>query len=161
MRTETRARARALQALYAWEMRSAGSAARARTALHDGASRVALGVDADPRDLPRVAEQVWDDMQVTMEQRRFASALVDTVARESEEIDAAIAEVTTNWRLERLGSIERSVLRLGAAELRRGETPPKVAIQESVRLADLYGSAQSGRFVNGVLDALARRMGRL
>ena len=162
MRTETRARARALQALYAWEMRSAGSAARERRVVaHEGASRVALGVDADPRDLPRVAEQVWDDMQVTMEQRRFASALVGTVAGESEEIDAAIAEVTTNWRLERLGSIERSVLRLGAAELRRGETPPKVAIQEGVRLAELYGSAQSGRFVNGVLDALARRMGKL
>jgi N utilization substance protein B len=162
MRIETRARARALQALYAWEMRSAGSLAHTpAVSPPPGVPRVALGVDADPRDLPRVAEQVWDDMQVTMEQRRFASALVDIVARESEEIDHSIAEVTTNWRLERLGSIERSVLRLGAAELRRGETPPKVAIQEGVRLADLYGSAYSGRFVNGVLDALARRMGRL
>lgn len=162
MRIETRARARALQALYAWEMRSAGSVAPSPVeSAHSGVARAALGVDADPRDLARVAEQVWDDMQVPSEQRRFASALVSTVAKESDEIDAALADVTTNWRLERLGSIERSVLRLGAAELRRGETPPKVAIQEGVRLADLYGSANSGRFVNGVLDALARRMGRL
>ena len=162
MRIETRARARALQALYAWEMRSAGSIVRAPAgSAHVGASRTALGVDADPRDLTRVAEQVWDDMQVPSDQRRLASALVSTVAKESDEIDAALSDVTTNWRLERLGSIERSVLRLGAAELRRGETPPKVAIQEGVRLADLYGSANSGRFVNGVLDALARRMGRL
>src|SRR5690606_11856222 len=137
MRTETRARARALQALYAWEMRSAGSAARERaTIAPESESRVALGVGADPRDLPRLAEQVWDDMQVTMEPRRFASVLVNKVADEIEEIDAAIADVTTNWRLERLGSIERSVLRLGAAELLLGETPPKVAIQECVRLAD-------------------------
>ncbi len=162
MRIETRARARALQALYAWEMRSAGRAAHEPiVSARPGASRLALGVDADPRDLPRVAEQVWDDLQVPSEQRRFASALVSSIAKESDDIDAALADVTTNWRLERLGSIERSVLRLGAAELRGGETPPKVAIQESVRLADLYGSAQSGRFVNGVLDALARRMGRL
>ena len=162
MRIETRARARALQALYAWEMRSAGSIARAPAgSMHGRAARTALGVDADPRDLLRVAEQVWDDMQIPSEQRRLASALVGTVARESDEIDAALADVTTNWRLERLGSIERSVLRLGAAELRRGETPPKVTIQEGVRLADLYGSANSGRFVNGVLDALARRMGKL
>jgi N utilization substance protein B len=162
MRIETRARARALQALYAWEMRSAGrSDPAAAEAGRNGGRRTALGVGADPRELRRVAEQVWDDMQVTMEQRRLADALVGTVERECMEIDAALADVTTNWRLERLGSIERSVLRLGAAELRRGETPPKVAIQESVRLADLYGSAQSGRFVNGVLDALARRMGRL
>ena len=69
--------------------------------------------------------------------------------------------MTTNWRLERLGVIERSVLRVAAAELRRGETPPRVVIQEAVRLAERYGSEQSARFVNGVLDALARRMGRL
>jgi N utilization substance protein B len=53
------------------------------------------------------------------------------------------------------------VLRLAAAELRRGETPPKVVIQEAVHLAERYGSAQSARFVNGVVDALARRLGRL
>jgi N utilization substance protein B len=163
MRIETRARARALQALYAWEMRSAGSATRAHSGsgLAPSSERASLGIDADPRLLVRVADQVWDDLQVPSEQRRIASALVNTVANDSDEIDAALADVTTNWRLERIGSIERSVLRLGAAELRRGETPTKVAIQEGVRLAELYGSAQSGRFVNGVLDALARRMGKL
>jgi N utilization substance protein B len=163
MRVETRARARALQALYAWEMRGAGSATRspAGTAGAPAAVQRALGIDADLRSLVRVADQVWDDLQVPPDQRAIASALVKTVAREGGAIDAALADVTTNWRLERLGSIERSVLRLGAAELRRGETPTKVAIQEGVRLAELYGSAQSGRFVNGVLDALARRMGKL
>ena len=76
-------------------------------------------------------------------------------------MDRELADVTTNWRLERLGVIERCVLRLAAAELRRGETPPKVVIQEAVHLAERYGSAQSARFVNGVVDALARRLGRL
>jgi N utilization substance protein B len=53
------------------------------------------------------------------------------------------------------------VLRIGAAELRRGETPPRVVIQEAVHLAERYAGAKSARFVNGVMDALARRMGRL
>jgi N utilization substance protein B len=53
------------------------------------------------------------------------------------------------------------VLRLGAAELHRGETPPRVVIQEAVRLAERYGTLKSAKFVNGVLDALARRMGRM
>jgi N utilization substance protein B len=53
------------------------------------------------------------------------------------------------------------VLRLGAAELVRGETPARVVIKEAMHLAERYGSAASARFVNGVLDALARRMGRL
>jgi transcription antitermination protein NusB len=53
------------------------------------------------------------------------------------------------------------VLRLGSAELGLDDTPPRVVIQEAVKLSERYGSAQSARFVNGVLDALARQMGKL
>ena len=135
-RVESRARARALQALYAWDMRG-------------------------ERALDRVAAQVWDDLAVPAQERAIASRLVRTVLDAGPVIDAALRDVTTNWRLERLGAIERSVLRLAAAELRRGETPPRVVIQEAVHLAERYGSTQSARFVNGVIDALAREMGRL
>jgi N utilization substance protein B len=135
-RPESRARARALQALYAWDMRGG-------------------------RELTRVATEVWDDLAVEPEERRIAGRLVRTVEEQGAALDAELREVTMNWRLERLGAIERSVLRLGAAELARGETPPRVVIKEAVRLAERYGSVQSAKFVNGVLDALARRMGRL
>ena len=67
----------------------------------------------------------------------------------------------TNWRLERLGAVERCVLRLAAAELARGETPPKVVLKEAVHLAERFGSPDSAKFVNGVLDTLARQQGRL
>ncbi|MCX5761035.1 MAG: transcription antitermination factor NusB [Gemmatimonadetes bacterium] len=135
-RLETRGRARALQALYAWDLR-------------------------DGKPLDRVASDVWDDLAVTPEERAFASALVNILMAQGADLDAELTEVTTNWRIERLGAIERSVLRLGAAELTQGSTPPRVIIQEAVRLAERFGSAQSARFVNGVLDALARRMGQL
>src|SRR5215217_9906 len=135
-RTETRARSRALQALYAWDMRG-------------------------ERDLERVAERVWDDLAVAADERRVAGVLIHVIAGRRAEIDRNLAEVTENWRMERLGAIERSVLRLAAAELAIGETPPRVVLQEAIRLAERYGSAQSARFVNGVLDALARKMGRL
>lgn len=91
----------------------------------------------------------------------MAARLLRVVLSEGPRLDTAIRDVTTNWRLERLGAVERSILRLGAAELAQGETPPRVVIQEGVRLGERFGSAQSARFVNGVLDALARRMGRL
>jgi len=135
-RVETRARARVLQALYAWDLRGEAG-------------------------LERVATQVWDDLAVSAEERRIAGQIVRTLVASRAAIDAELVEVTTNWRLERLGAVERSVLRLAAAELTRGETPPRVVIQEAVRLAERYGSAQSARFVNGVVDALARRMGKL
>ena len=95
------------------------------------------------------------------DERQFATPLVDELTRRGSALDAELADVTTNWRLERLGVVERSVLRLAAAELERGETPPRVVIQEAVHLAERYGSARSAKFVNGVVDALARRMGRM
>lgn len=136
LRAETRARARALQALYAWDLR-----------------------DGEP--LERIASQVWDDLAIAPDERAFASRIVRTIIAEGKVIDDGLRDVTTNWRLERLGAVERAVLRIAAAELLRGDPPPRVAIQEAVRLAERYGSAQSARFVNGVLDALARKMGRL
>ena len=111
--------------------------------------------------LELVATRVWDDLAVGPEERRLAGYIVREMVLHGEEIDRELSDITTNWRLERLGVIERTVLRLAAAELRRGETPPKVVIQEAVRLAERYGSEQSARFVNGVVDALARRLKRL
>jgi N utilization substance protein B len=112
-------------------------------------------------ELERVASQVWDDLSTTPDERRVAGPIVRLVARKQRDLDAELAEVTTNWRLERIGAVERCVLRMAAAELSIGETPPRVVIQEAVTLAERFGSAQSARFVNGVLDALARRMGRM
>jgi N utilization substance protein B len=111
--------------------------------------------------LDRVATQIWDDLSVPPDERKLAGLLVRTVIDHGKELDGELADVTTNWRLERLGVIDRCVLRLAAAELQRGETPPRVVIQEAVRLAERYGTVKSAKFVNGVLDALARRMGRM
>ena len=73
------------------------------------------------------------------------------------ELDGAIRRHLDNWSLERLSSMDRAVLRIGAAELLYGgDVPPKVAIQEAIRLAEAYGGNESPRFVNGVLDALYR-----
>ena len=104
MRVESRGRARALQALYAWDLRTG-------------------------EDLTRVAVKVWDDLAVSPEERKFAGGIVHTVAGSHDELDADLMAVTDNWRLERLGAIERSVLRLGAAELQRGEAPPRAGMR--------------------------------
>ena len=139
-RLETRARARVLQALYAWDLREGGG---------------------NGPGLERIASQIWDDLAISPDERRLAGMLVRTVAQHRHSLDDELTEVTDNWRLERLGVIERSVLRLAAAELYQGHTPPRVVIQEAVRLAERYGTVQSAKFVNGVVDALARRMGRM
>jgi N utilization substance protein B len=60
-----------------------------------------------------------------------------------------------------MAAVERNILRLGIYELERGTVPPKVAIDEAVRLARWFGGARAPAFVNGVLDRVARDMGRL
>jgi len=77
------------------------------------------------------------------------------------EIDRRIAEATEHWRLERVGVIERNILRLALAELSEGRTPSRVVIDEAVKLAHWFAGAKAPAFVNGVLDAVARELGAL
>ena len=112
-------------------------------------------------DPARIAQNLFDDLCVDRSERALADALIRIVTERGPTIDAGLLRVTTNWRLDRLGAIERSLLRLGAAELVGTETPPRVVLQEFVRLAERFGGEESARFVNGVLDAFARENGRL
>ena len=75
-------------------------------------------------------------------------------------MDRALLEAMENWRLDRLSRVDRAILRLAVAEmLFLEDVPPKVAVQEGIRLAGQYGGHNSPRFVNGVLDAVLRSLG--
>src|SRR4051812_27730444 len=85
----------------------------------------------------------------------FAGSLTEGVQANRPRIDALISEVAENWRLDRMAAIDRNILRLGAFEmLFCPDVPTKVAINESLELAKRYSTAQSSRFVNGILDRL-------
>ena len=90
----------------------------------------------------------------------FARQLVDGVRRNRQQLDERIARVAENWSLERMAATDRNVLRIGAYELFYSDTPPHAAIDEAVELAKRYGSAQSGPFVNGILDKLTHEKGQ-
>jgi transcription antitermination protein NusB len=94
--------------------------------------------------------------------RERAEVIVRGVAREKERIDAVIAEHSPRWKLERMALVDRNVLRLCVHELLFDlETPARVVIDEGVEIAKRFGAEESARFVNGVLDAAARALGRL
>jgi transcription antitermination protein NusB len=136
LRPETKRRARALQLLYAWELRGAlpmpviasglSRLTGPEPALLDGAEELATGVVADLASL-----------------------------------DEEVTRAAENWRMSRIAVVERNILRLAIFELRQGEVPPKVAIDEAVRLAHWFGGVRAPAFVNGVLDGVARATGRL
>lgn len=136
LRTETRSRARALQLLYAWEL--AG-----QPPMHDVATGLARLTGPEPRVLDSAEE------------------LAAAVAAQVDLLDRHAAAAAENWRLNRIAVIERNILRLGVAELLAGEVPPRVVLDEAVRLARWFGGARAPGFVNGVLDRVARTLGRL
>lgn len=128
-----RARAWALQVLYAWE--TSGGTRPLRDVLVETTAHRRVS----PRRLPYVRQ------------------VLKALAGHREEVDARLADALDNWRLERLAAVDRALLRLAATEmLHLEEVPPRVSIQEAVRLAEQYGGSESPRFVNGVLDALYR-----
>jgi N utilization substance protein B len=89
------------------------------------------------------------------ELEEFCLSLFDGVVAHSADIDRRLTEAAENWRLPRMAAIDRNVLRLGAQELLyMPDTPASVALDEAIELARRYGSADSPRFVNGVLDRL-------
>ena len=83
----------------------------------------------------------------------FATVLVRGTLAEVSELDRIIREVAQNWDLGRMATIDRNILRLGAYELLHcADIPSKVSINEAIELAKGYSTAESGTFVNGILD---------
>ncbi len=84
----------------------------------------------------------------------FARQLFRQVVTHRKEIDKALSSKAANWSLRRMAAIDRNILRLGAYEIMRTDTPGVVVINEAVVLAKRYGDRQSSQFVNGILDRL-------
>ena len=135
-RLDTRGRARALQLLYAWELTGGGSL-----------FRVLAGVGRLIRPRPKVLELA----------ERPAARVIANVGV----LDRRAAAAADNWRWDRVAIIERNILRLAIQELEDGETPPKVVIDEAVRLAYWFAGRRATAFINGVLDRVARDLGRI
>lgn len=133
MKERSRARGWALQVLYAWESR---------------------GEDRTPYE---TLVEFQQERRIALSSRTYLRELVRLIGDHLAEIDSRVQGALTNWRLERLSAIDRNILRIGAAEmLYVPDVPARVSIQEALRLAEKYGTSESPRFVNGVLDALMR-----
>lgn len=136
LKSQSKSRARALQLLYAWELMGRPS----RDAVISALARL-TGPEPVILDL---AEQY------------FAG-----VAGQVEQLDGLAAAATDHWRQERLALVDRNILRIGIWELLQPKVPAAGAIDQAVWLAQRFGGPQSPGFVNGVLDKVARTLGRL
>lgn len=134
MKERTRARSWAVQALYAWEARGGGETT-----------------------LVPMLDELARNHRMSSRNRFYTEVLIRLLSQRLGEVDAVIERHLTNWNINRLSAIDRNILRLGVTELLFiDDVPPKVTIREMMRLAERYGTPESPRFINGVLDAVMR-----
>lgn len=90
--------------------------------------------------------------------RKFTEGIVEGVMQNREEIDKRISACARNWDIKRIGNVERNVLRMGIYELVyvKDKAPQAVVINEAVDICKFFGTRESGRFVNGILDNIAK-----
>ena len=88
----------------------------------------------------------------------FARALAEAVASRAAALDRRITDSSPDWPADRLGTLERNILRIGVYELEQGMVPREVAINEAVVLAKRYASEDAARLVNGILGRIAREV---
>lgn len=110
--------------------------------------------DLNPKCNPAVGDEMIARRLDSAELVEFARELVAGVRRNRGELDEVIGEVAENWSLDRMAPTDRNAIRLGAFEILHTDTPDRVAIDEAVELAKRFGSAQSGPFINGILDRI-------
>ena len=115
-------------------------------------------IDCTTHEPELVVEQRLEDQPLPVELDDFARQLVHGVIRHAPALDQLIQKYAPEWPLDQMALIDRNILRIAIWEFAAGrQTPIKVAINEAVELAKLYGSDSASRFVNGVLGALALR----
>jgi N utilization substance protein B len=130
MKNRRKSRELALQTLYAWE----------------------LGADENSR---RLLHTIAENNGFSTDVRDYADILVGKSIAAIEEIDLLLQRHAKNWSLKRMAAIDRNMLRIAVAELRFcPDVPFRVIIDEAVEIAKIYGTDDSGKFVNGIIDAI-------
>jgi N utilization substance protein B len=106
-----------------------------------------------------VFRQFWRNRRTGEEIRRFSEKLVLGVHDKRRQMDRMIAGSAEHWRIERMAIVDRNVLRMAAYEMVTDSlTPPAVIIDEAIEVAKKFGGEESGAFINGILDAIRRRV---
>jgi len=112
--------------------------------------------DLGNQSIADFSDEILEEKKIRNKQREFAMDLFKGVMDHLEKIDEKIVESLKEWDFDRLGAIERATLRLGAYEILYGELDSAVIINEAIEITKAFGTEQSPKFINGVLDAVAK-----
>ena len=110
-------------------------------------------------NIAEIMENFWKEKKSNSKIVSFCSQLVNGTIENINEIDRCISRHSLNWKLERMSTVDRNVLRIATYELLFSkETPPPVVINEAIEVAKKFGTEDSAKFINGILDAIRRSL---
>lgn len=142
---------------------TAGTKHRTRHRARQAAVQMLYQCEVGQHDVEEVVRTFWSANLPGSEGapesvRTFAEQLVRMTQANLEKIDPLIVETAEHWRLSRMAALDRIILRLAIAEFLDGSTPRNVVINEALELAKTFSGEESVKFVNGILDAVKRKM---
>ncbi len=127
-----------------------------RRQVREAVVSILYSIDLGNEQALKYAETVLEERKIRNKQREFGLHLLENVMKNLGEIDQKLQSVMKEWELDRVGSIEKAVLRLGAYEIAYEEVDKAVVINEAVDIGKQFGAENSGKFINGILDAIAK-----
>lgn len=155
MGTRRRARERALQFLYQYDLNPSENLEEALNHFFESQRQAAAAVDEMPDKSAGEAEPSTSAEDNEASLRQFAEPLIRGVLQHRDAVDADIQKCAHNWDIRRMAAVDRNILRLAVYEMKhRTDIPPVVSINEAVDIAKRFSTQDSGKFVNGILDKI-------
>jgi transcription antitermination protein NusB len=132
---------------------------RQRRKAREVALQVLYQLDVLKIDIGEAVELFWSNFEAPEEVRVFSCLLIEGTWRNIDQIDDLISSCSENWSIARMSKVDKNILRMAIYELLYcQDIPPKVTLNEAIDLGKVYGSENSGSFINGILDALYARL---
>jgi N utilization substance protein B len=130
-----------------------------RRKARESALQILYQLEFDESGTGEAVDSFWRKKKAPAETKAYCRGLVEGILTDRGKIDEAIQSVSEHWRIARMGLIDRNILRLAAFELLRGEPiAPAIVINEAIEIAKKYSGPEAATFVNGILDALRKKV---
>ena len=134
----------------------------ARRKAREIALQMLYQMEVNPGELEAALELFWKGLSASQPVKEFVNRIVQGVHVRQEEIDNLLAKHSEHWRLARMDMVDKSILRMGVFEIMFcADIPARVAMNEAVDLGKKFGAAESGAFINGILDKISKVEGRI
>jgi N utilization substance protein B len=130
-----------------------------RRKARESALQILYQLEFDAAGAAAAVDSFWKKKKGTAETKEYSRWLVEGILARREEVDAAIQSVSEHWRIPRMAVVDRNILRLAAFELLQADhIAPAIVINEAIEIAKKYSGPEAGTFVNGILDALRKKI---